>query len=188
MRPDREIKGLKLNMSSGQGHVTHEPQLGAVFSSRLGAQVAASELQRSGLGVEHLGVAVHGSDVYVLEEDVGAELARGIEAGVAVGAPLGAIAGMAVLTGITGATAGLGLGGILAVGAITGALAGSFWGGYLGLRRREPRIENEWDWERVILAPGQVLVVVDQHGDPEAVREILQRHGGRLVDRPTHVS
>jgi hypothetical protein len=133
-------------------------------------------------------VAVHGSDVYVLEDDVGADLAHGMEAGIAVGAPLGAIAGMAVLTGIAGASAGLGLGGILAVGAITGALAGSFWGGYLGLRRREPMIENEWDWEQVSLEPGQVLVVVDEHGHPETVRAILQRHGGHLVDRPAHVS
>ncbi len=175
-------------MTSGHDGGSHDPQCGAVFPDRVSAEAAVAELEQFGLGANHLGVAVHSSDPYVLEDDVGAELGLGMGVGVAMGAPLGAIAGMAVLTGITGASAGLGLGGILAAGAVTGALAGSFWGGYLGLRRREPLIENEWDWERLVLEPGEVLVVVDQHGEADLVCAIFGRHGGHPVDRPPHVS
>jgi hypothetical protein len=173
-------------MSETRSDQTHEPQLGAIFEDRTIAEAAVEDLRRSGLADEHLGVAVHGSDSYVFEENVEAEKARGMERGVAIGAPIGAIAGMTALALIVPGVGTLGVAGILAAGGATGALAGGFWGAYLGLKAEEHMMEDEWDWERTTLQPGQVLVVVDQHGFPDEVRRILERHGGRLLAKPQH--
>lgn len=164
----------------------HEPQVGAVFSDREAAESAVGDLRRSGLADEHLGLAIHDPDRYVFEDDAEAEVAHGLERGVALGAPLGAIAGMTVLALVIPGIGTLGVGGILAGGA-TGALAGGFWGAYLGLTSEEYVLEDEWDWERIRLQPGEVIVVVDQHGHPEDVRKIFDQHKGRLVEKPEHL-
>ena len=70
----------------------HEPHLGAIFENRADAEAAVEELRETGLGNEHLGLAVHGPDTVVFEEDLEQEVGKGIEHGVAVGAPVGAIA------------------------------------------------------------------------------------------------
>lgn len=165
----------------------HHPQIGAVFADRPTAEAAVEDLRGSGLADEHLGVAVHESDRYVFEEDAETEVAHGLEKGTALGAPLGAVAGMTVLAVAIPGIGTLGVGGILAAGAITGALAGGFWGAYLGLTSQEHVLEEEWDWERIRLQPGEVIVVVDQHGHPDDVRETFGRHGGKLVEKPEHI-
>jgi hypothetical protein len=174
-------------MSETQESITHDPQLGGVFTDRASAEAAVADLQSLGLADEHLGVAVHEGDRYAFDREAESEVARGLEHGIAIGAPLGAVAGMTVLALVVPGVGTLGLGGILAAGAATGALAGGFWGAYLGLTAAEQVVDNERDWERVPLEPGQVLVVVDQHGHPDDVREVLHRHGGRLVAKPAHL-
>ncbi|HSJ83148.1 MAG TPA: hypothetical protein VLA91_04955 [Acidimicrobiia bacterium] len=164
----------------------HEPQLGAIFGERAMAEAAVEDLRRSGLAEEHLGVAVSGSDIYVFEEDVEAETAHGMGRGIAIGAPIGAIAGMTALALVVPGVGTLGVAGILAAGGVTGALAGGFWGAYLGLRSEEHIREEEWDWERIPLQSGQVMVVVDQHGHPDDVERILERHGGQIIAKPRH--
>ena len=165
----------------------HEPQLGAIFDDRTTAEAAVEDLRRSGLADEHLGVALHEPGSHVFEEEVGAEMAHGLERGIAIGAPIGAIAGMTVLALIVPGVGAWGVGGILAAGGVTGALAGGFWGAYLGLTAEEHVMEEEWDRERVPLQPGQVMVVVDQHGHPDDVKRILRSHGGQLVAKPPHL-
>ncbi|HSJ34307.1 MAG TPA: hypothetical protein VLB85_04575 [Acidimicrobiia bacterium] len=166
----------------------HEPHLGAVFAHRVGAEAAVKDLRERGLGSEHLGLAVHGPDTVVFEEDLEHEVGTGIEHGVAVGAPVGAIAGITLLSVASALFPGLSLGGLLAAGAVTGGLAGGFWGAYLGLTSEQPELEREADWERVPLDPGEVLVVVCEHGDPDDVREVIERHGGRWVEKPASIS
>jgi len=53
------------------------------------------------LGSEHLGLAVHGPDTVVFEENLEHEVGTGIEQGVAVGAPVGAIAGITLLCSVS---------------------------------------------------------------------------------------
>lgn len=166
----------------------HEPHLGAVFADRTLAEAAVEELQASGLGSEHLGLAAHGPDTVVFEKDLEHEVGTGIGHGVAVGAPVGAIAGITLLGVASALFPGLSLGGLLAAGAATGGLAGGFWGAYLGLTSEMPEVEREFDWERVPLQPGEVLVVVCEHGDPEDVRAVFDRHGGRWVEKPAHIT
>jgi hypothetical protein len=174
-------------MSEARSDTTHEPQLGAIFGDRIRAEAAVEDLRRSGLADEHLGVVVHGSDIYVFEEDVEAETVHRMGRGIAIGAPIGAIAGMTALALIVPGVGTLGVAGILAAGSATGALAGGFWGAYLGLRAGEHIMDEEWDWERTPLQSGQVMVVVDQHGHPDVVKRILERNGGRIIVKPQHL-
>jgi hypothetical protein len=174
-------------VTGGQLDGLHEPRLGAVFGDRADAEAAVDELRRSGLADEHLGVAVHEADEYVFEEDLEAEMSHSLRTGVAIGAPIGAIAGMTLLALIVPGVGTLGVGGILAAGAATGALAGGFWGAYLGVKAEERIADEEWDWERVRLQEGEVMVIVDQHGHPDDVTRIMTRYGGRLVAKPSQI-
>jgi hypothetical protein len=45
------------------------------------------------------------------------------------------------------------------------------------LRRREA-------WEHLPLQPGEVLVVVGPHGQPDLVHDVLRSHGGRVIEVP----
>lgn len=174
-------------MSAAGSDRIHEPRVGAIFDGRSIAEAAVMDLRRSGLADEHLGVAVHGKDTFAFEEDVEAETIQGLERGVVIGAPIGAVAGMTALALIVPGVGTIGVAGILAAGGATGALAGGFWGAYLGLKAEEHVMEEEWDWERTPLQPGQVMVVVDQHGPPDEVRRILERRGGRIITKPKHL-
>jgi hypothetical protein len=167
--------------------MTREQHLGAVFEDQRSAESAVAELRRIGLGDEHLGVAVHTRDGYVFEEDVETQVAHRLEKGIAIGAPIGAVAGMTVLALAVPGAGTLGVGGILAAGGLSGALAGTFLGAYLGLSSEEEVLEEEWDWERLPLQQGQMLVVVSGHGHPTEVTEVLRRHGGHIVTKPRHV-
>lgn len=171
----------------GSDEEVHTPAIGAVFAGRSEAEAAVEDLRRSGLADEHLGVAVHEPGDIVFEEDFEEEMTHKLEMGIAVGAPIGAIAGMTVLALIAPGIGTLGVGGILAAGAATGALAGGFWGAYLGVKSEELAEEDMWDWERVRLQEGEVIVVADQHGHPDDVQRILKSHGGRLVAKPGHI-
>jgi hypothetical protein len=161
--------------------------VGAVFGDHTGAEAAVVELRKRGMADDHLGIALRQADSHILEEDVEADLAHGIEKGIAVGAPIGAIAGVTILALAIPGVGILGVGGILAAGGLTGALAGTFLGALLGLASEEHELDEEWDWERLPLQPGEVLVVVADHGHPDEVRDVLQQHGGALVSKPHHL-
>lgn len=164
--------------------MTHEPEIGAIFADRASAESAVADLRGAGLADEHLGVAVH-DDRFVFEEQAESSIAHGVEKGATLGVPMGALAGMIVMSIVAPAVASVGVGGILAAGAATGALAGGFWGTYLGLTSEEHVLEDEWDWEQIDLGPEKVLVVADQHGDPDVVRATFLRHGGEIVEKPS---
>ncbi len=165
-----------------------EHHLGAVFGDRAPAEAAVEELRQLGLADEHLGVAVHHSDSYMFETDADAEVTHDIEQGIAVGAPIGAVAGMTIMALAVPGVGILGVGGILAAGGITGAFAGSVVGATVALSVDGRLLDEEWDWEQTPLRPGQVLVVVADHGHPDEVPDVLERHGGHLVAKPPHVS
>lgn len=162
-----------------------ERHLGAIFDDRTSAESAVDALLAAGLAEEHLGIAVHHSEESVaFDEDVDHDVAEGMETGIAIGAPLGAIGGMAFIALVVPGVGTIGVAGALAAGAAVGGLAGTVIGAFFGLETEEPLLDEEWHWERVTLEPGQVLVVVAAHGHPVDVADILVDHGGRLVSRP----
>ena len=167
--------------------MSDELHLGAVFDDRATAEAAVVELRRHGWADDHLGVAIRQADPHVFEEDVGADISHGVEKGVAVGAPIGAIAGMAIMAFAIPGAGLVGVGGILAAGGIPGALAGTYFGALLGLAAEEHELDEEGDWERVPLEAGQVLVVVAGHGHPGGVADVLGSNGGHLLSKPPHL-
>lgn len=168
--------------------MTKERDLGAVFADQQAAAAAVEKLRGLGLGDEHLGLAIHVREGYVFEADIEAEVVHGVERGIAIGAPIGAVAGMTVLALVVPGVGTIGVGGLLAAGALSGAAAGTFIGGFLGLNSEEHVLEEEWDWERLPLQPGAVLVVVSGHGHADQVARVLSDHGGELVTKPIHVT
>lgn len=163
------------------------PHLGAVFTERAAAETAVEELRRLGLADPDLGIAIHRPDGYAFEEDAEVDVIHGVERGIALGAPIGAAAGMTIMALVVPGIGTLGVGGVLAAGGLTGAFGGTFLGAFLGLAAQEHELEEEWDWERVPLAPGDTMVVVAGHDHPDDVEVTLVRNGGRIVARPQHV-
>ena len=74
-----------------------EQHLGAIFDDPATAESAVEDLRRLGLSEEHLGVAVCHPDSYMFETDADAEVTHGLEKGIAIGAPIGAVAGMTIM-------------------------------------------------------------------------------------------
>jgi hypothetical protein len=167
-------------------HAEHD-HIAAVFPDRERATAAIDDLRRLGLGSEHLGVAVHGDDSIVFEHDEDAELIRDTETGALVGAPIGAIAGLAV-AGL--ALPGIGLVGLGGMFAFAGASAlwGGLIGGYLGAAAGDTTWNVHRDLTYTPIQQGEVLVVICSHGHADAIDDVVERHSGRLhpVD-PAHL-
>lgn len=157
----------------------------AVFADRNLAAAAVDELRSIGLGSEHLGVAVRGDDAVVFEHDADAEVVHDAEVGTVAGAPIGAVAGLTI-TALTVPGAGvIGAGGVLAIAGAS-ALWGALLGGYFGVAAGETALDAHADIAEKALDEGEVLVVVLSHGHPDAIRDVMQRHGGRwrVVEAP----
>ena len=169
---------------SSDGIVRREQHLGAVFVNHAAAEGAVGDLRRMGLSDEHLGVAVYHSDSYMFETDDDAEVTHGLEKGIAIGTPIGAVAGMTIMALAVPGVGILGVGGVLAAGGLSGAFLGAVLGSSVALSSEGHAVDEELDWELLPLQPGQVLVVVAGHGHSDEVQDVLRRHGGRLVAKP----
>jgi hypothetical protein len=159
-------------------HDQHD-HIAAVFADRESAAEAVDELRSFGLGSDHLGIAVHSGDVAVFEHDEDEELMRDTETGALLGVPIGAVAGLALAAF---AVPGIGLIGVGGMFAIAGASA--LWGGLVGAYLGAAAGDEGWaahaDLSYTALQPGEILVVVCSHGRADTVREVLERHAGRV--------
>lgn len=162
-----------------RAHAEHD-HIGAVFAERRRAEAAVDELRSLGLGSEHLGIAIRGTDQVAFEHDEGAEVLHDTAAGAIAGVPAGVLAGLA-LAAIS--VPGFGLG-VLLVGGGGGAWWGSMLGGLAGVARRSRAWGEHEEIELLPLQPDEVMVVVCSHGHPDMIRDVLRRHDGRLVDLP----
>lgn len=160
-------------------HLDHD-HIAAVFSDRSSAEDAVAALRAHGLGSEHLGVAVHDDNPVDFEHDAESEMAHDTKVGVAAGAPVGAIAGFIIAAIASTGFGVIGVGGVLALSGAS-ALWGGMLGGYLGASTGEVSWEEHEDFGYVALEPGEVLVVVCSHGQPDVVRQLMESNGGRLI-------
>ena len=159
------------------GHHDRHDHVAAVFDDRRAAERSIQILRSIGLGSEHLGVAARSGDEVLFEHDDDVDALRGATAGLGVGMPAGAIAGI-VLLGL--AVPGVGIGGILAAGGAA-AIWGAVLGGYIGVAHVEEKWEEHQELLLRSLRPGQVMVVVCSHGRTDEVVAALTGAGGRLV-------
>jgi hypothetical protein len=160
--------------------VTHDAHdhVAAVFPDRSAATATVDELRALGLGSEHLGLAVRGTDVVDFEHDADAELIDDTAEGIKIGAPIGALAGIALaIAAVPGLGTVLGVGGLLAMTGVS-ALWGALLGGFVGTAAGEPAWEAHQQLLYTALEEGQVLVVVCDHGRRKEIEPVFQRHGG----------
>ena len=176
--PTINPEGVGFSPDEIRAHDEHD-HLVAVFADRRHAVDAVDELRSLGLGSEHLGIAVHGDDVVAFEHDADAELLINTGVGALAGVPIGAIAGIGVAALAVPGIGVVGLGGMLAFAGAS-ALLGGVLGAYLGATAGESAWAEHEEIGYTALKPGEVLVVVCSHGHGDAVREIMQRHAGRL--------
>ena len=162
---------------AGNPHDEHD-HYAAVFDDPEAAESAIGDLQRLGVQSEHLGILVRRGESVAFEHDEETELERDAEIGVVAGLPLGALAGILISSLVV---PGIGVGGMLAVSGAS-ALWGALLGGFVGTAEGSVG----WDEHQAIgltyVAPGQTLVVVCSHGNPDAVCEAMENHGGCIVD------
>ena len=76
----------------------------------------------------------------------------------------------------------VGLGGILALGIPTG-LGGAVLGGFLGDAVAERSFTEREELDDIPLEPGHVLVAACSHGHADAVKHVMERHGGQFLLR-----
>jgi len=164
-------------------HLDHD-HVAAVFGDRSSAEDAVAALRAHGLGSEHLGVAVHDDNPVDFEHDAESEMIHDAEIGMATGVPLGALAGFIIAALASTGFGVIGVGGVLALSGAS-ALWGGLLGGYLGTAAGEVGWEEHQEFGYVALEPGEVLVVVCSHGQPDVVRELIQSNGGRLISKGT---
>lgn len=156
-------------------HAKHD-HIAAVFADRAHAETAVDEMRALGLGSEHLGVAVRGTDPIAFEHDEQTDLVHDLEVGAAAGTPIGALAGLAL---VAVAVPGIAVGGILALGGAS-ALWGLLMGSYVGVAVGAAGWTTHETFEDVAREPGEVMVVVCSHGHANTVNEVMPRCGGRL--------
>jgi len=150
----------------------------AVFADREQAEAAIAELTEAGLG-DDIGVAVPDPGRYLVVDDrEKAELA-GITRGIAAGAPLGTLAGIAI-SAVTVAGGGvLGVGGLL-LGAVGGAAWGTFFGAFAGFTAKVRLDDYEDRWCEIPLGHEDLLVAARVGKDrARRAREIMEKHGAR---------
>lgn len=162
---------------------TPRPQLvGAVFSNRESAAAAAVELRRAGFTDEELATAEWLEGRYAIASHAETKMGHGLWIGAVVGTVLGGLLG-AVLTQLF--WPGVALLTALIIGGSFLGVIGTVLGAYFGLIRHRPQLWDEEDWAHLEVEEGQVLMVLDAEQQPEVVREIFDRHGGRRVE-PVH--
>ena len=151
----------------------------AVFGNREAAEAAIAELRRLGFANDDIGLAVPEPGRYALADTEAQEVWKGTVAGMAVGAPLGALAGILLQQLVVPGGASLGIGGLLLLGLRDGVLWGSFLGAASGLLAKI-RWNDAEDRHCEIPLGGSDLLVVVQAGERAAeVRRVLEAHGAR---------
>jgi hypothetical protein len=171
-------EGVGYSPADIRAHDEHD-HLAGVFADRQHAAEAVDELRSLGLGSEHLGIAVHGEDAVVFEHDAGPELLHDVQLGALAGAPIGAIAGISLAALTVSGVGAVAVGGVLALAGASAVLGGVL-GAYLGAVAGESAWIAHENIGYTKLGEGEVLVVVCSHGHADAVRDVMERHAGRL--------
>jgi hypothetical protein len=159
------------------------PQLvGAVFPNRESAKRAAAELRRAGFTDEELATAEWLQGRYAIASHAQTKMGHSLWIGAVVGTVLGALLGTAATRWfwpeVSVVTA-------LIIGGSFVGVTGTVLGAYFGLLRHRPQLWDEEDWAHLEVEADQVLMVLDAEQQPDVVREIFNRHGGRRVE-PVH--
>ena len=152
----------------------------AVLPSHAAADAAVADLRVLGLSDAQIGVATPLPGHYraLEEEDLPPGTAGTMAKAAAVGAPLGSVAGLAIMEALVLGAGEVGLGGAL-VGLVGGGVWGAFFGGFGGLIAKLRTQEGTEHVCEIRLGGNDVLVVAHAGAQSAVAHEMLHRHGAR---------
>ncbi len=151
----------------------------AVFSDASEAEAAMQELQTLGYADNDFGIMVPDPTHYHLLDKSLADTLKGIGTGGIVGAPIGVLAGMGIMTVLIPPLGFIGIGGALLYGGLQGALWGAYIGAQVGLAAEIKHLNDIERRFEIPLKPNEILIVVVAGEDAKRVCSILERHGAR---------
>jgi outer membrane lipoprotein SlyB len=152
--------------------------LAGVFGSIQDAEAAVTELRRTGVMAEDIGLAIPepGAHPGFEAETTTIEELKSTATGMAIATPLGSLAGIALTAVVTPGIGVLSLGGLL-FATVTGALWGAFFGAVGGFAARVRMGPDEDLWYEIPLKTGDILLVVHAREKAHEAHEIMHRHG-----------
>jgi hypothetical protein len=149
----------------------------AVFDDREQAEAAIEELREIGFSDDELGVMVPDPEHYHLMDNSLKEVMKGLGTGGAVGAPLGALAGLGVAGLLIPGLGVVGVGGALLWGGLGGAIWGTYLGAQIGMAVEIIHISDIERRYEIPLKQNQILIVVVAANQSEKVCQIMESHG-----------
>ena len=159
-----------------------------VFHTREQAEAAITQLRGElGLTEGDLGLVVPNPGVYEVAPEEGVEVAEGFGEGLAIGVPVGALAGMALMAIAAPGAGVIGLGGLLLIGGLGGGLWGAFLGGEAGIVARVRRSTRDMDECEIPVGSTEVLVMARPEKHLlQRTRDIMEEHGAVCFLREDH--
>lgn len=151
----------------------------AVFADEASAAAALDELRQLGYSDNDFGILVPDPTRYHIMDKSLADTMKGLGTGGLIGAPLGMIAGMGVVTMIIPPLGFIGIGGALIFGGLEGALWGAYVGAQIGLAAEIKHIEDIERRFEVPLQPHEILIIVVANRQAPRICELMERHGAR---------
>ena len=151
-----------------------------VFCSTQEAEAAVTELRQAGLMAEDIGLAIPepGAHPGLEAETTAIEELKATAAGMAIAAPLGSLAGIALTAIIVPGIGVLSVGGLL-FAPVTGALWGAFFGAAGGFAAKVRMGPDEDLWYEIPLKTGDILLVVHAREKAHEAHDIMHRHDVR---------
>jgi len=168
----------------------------AEFDTEEDAAEALQDLERLPLQ-GHLRCTVHHRDEHLGLVRAEQHLLQRLGLAMTVGAPIGALAGLGIMSMWAAADASISRGMVLGVGLGAGIIFGMLLGGIIGIAWGSREIEEAGRWERMHLADHEVVIallddesvdaeVLDLHDAtpiavPEEIRRIFADHHGHTA-------
>lgn len=151
----------------------------AVFTQEEEAKAAIDELRELGYADNDFGIMVPDPTHYHLLDKSLADTLKGLGTGGIIGAPIGVLAGMGVITVLVPPLGFIGIGGALLYGGLQGALWGAYIGAQVGMAFEIKHLEDIERRFEVPIRPNEILVIVVAHDNAQEVCSILEQHGAR---------
>lgn len=151
----------------------------AVFSSEAEAKAAMDQLRELGYTDNDFGIMVPDPTHYHLLDKPMVDTLKGLGTGGVIGAPIGVLAGMSVMTLLIPPLGFIGIGGALLYGGLQGALWGAYVGAQVGMAAKIQHLSDIEQRFEIPLKPNEIMVVVAAGNDAERVCSIMNQHGAR---------
>jgi hypothetical protein len=149
-----------------------------VFTNAEDAEGAVEDLREAGLMAEDIGLAIPepGAHPSLKAETETVEEIKAVAEGVAIAAPLGSLAGIALTAVAVPGVGVLSIGGLL-FATVTGALWGAFFGALGGFVAKVRMGPDDDVWYEVPLKKGDILLVAHAREKAHEAHDIMHRHG-----------